>query len=126
MDRPFWIRIACIAAAVLMALVVLVGAKVIGQVNTLPPLAHKLQHFLYYGTMAGLVAIALGRRWLWLALLAVPFVGLLDEWHQLRVPGRNGSVLDWMVDGAGVVTALMLYLWVTRREPAVAPAKVQP
>ena len=121
MSKPLWIRIGCIAVAVLMAIAVLAGASAIGKVNNLPPLVHKIEHFLYYGTMAGLVAFALGRRFLWLALLAVPFVGLLDEWHQLRVPGRNGSAIDWMVDVAGVVVALGLYLWFTRSpRPALA------
>jgi len=92
-----------------MAAVLFVGARKIGVVNSVPPLAHKLEHFLYYGTMAGLVAIALGRRWMWVALLIVPLVGALDEWHQLSIPGRNGSPIDWMVDVTGVVVALYLY-----------------
>lgn len=96
-----------------MAAVLFVGARKIGVVNSVPPLAHKVEHFLYYGTMAALIAIALGRRWMWIALLIVPLVGALDEWHQLSVPMRNGSPVDWMVDLAGVVTALYVYHRVT-------------
>ena len=64
---------------------------------------------MYYGSMAFLLARGLGRRWFWIALLAVPLVGALDEWHQLYVPGRNSSVADWMVDALGTVFAVYVY-----------------
>jgi VanZ family protein len=100
-----------------MAAVLFVGAKGIGQVNSVPTLAHKVEHFVYYGGMAALLAYALGRRRMWIALLVVPLIGALDEWHQLGVPGRNGSVLDWMVDVAGALVAVyVVWRWTSRAE----------
>ena len=112
-----WIRGGCIAAALLMAATLFLGAHEIGRVNSVPPLGHKVEHFLYYGAMAFLIASGLGRRWFWIALLFVPLVGALDEWHQFYVPGRNASAIDWLVDVAGTGVAMWGYWrWVRRAE----------
>ena len=81
-----------------MAAFVLFGVYRIGQINLLPSWFHTIEHFFYYGVMAVLLAHGVGKRFLWIALLAVPLVGALDEWHQLYVPGRNASAFDWAVD----------------------------
>lgn len=109
MIKSKWIRGGCIAATFFMAATLFFGAHEIGKVNSVPHLFHKVEHFLYYGSMAFLLARGLGRRWFWIALLAVPLVGALDEWHQLYVPGRNSSVVDWMIDVAGAVVAVYVY-----------------
>src|SRR3954451_2489619 len=66
-----WFRRLCIVAACLMAVIVLVGAQGVGKVNHVPHWFHKVEHFFYFGTMAALLAHGLGRRWYWLALVAV-------------------------------------------------------
>ena len=104
-----WIRGGCIAAAIFMAATLFFGAHQIGKMNSVPPLLHKVEHFFYYGGMAYLIARGLGRRWFWIALLAVPLIGALDEWHQLYVPGRNCSVIDWMADVLGTIVAVYAY-----------------
>lgn len=38
-------------------------------------------------------------------LLAMTF-GLIDEWHQAFVPGREASGLDWTADAVGILLAL--------------------
>ncbi len=38
-------------------------------------------------------------------------VGILDEVHQLYVPGRDGSVSDVILDTAGILLALLLCSW---------------
>ncbi len=38
-------------------------------------------------------------------------VGILDEIHQLYVPGRDGSAGDVMLDTLGIILALILCLW---------------
>ena len=112
-----WIRGGCIAAAFFMAVTLFFGALEIGKINSVPHLLHRVEHFLYYGSMAFLLARGLGRRSFWIALLAVPLVGALDEWHQLYVPGRNSSVADWMVDALGTVFAVYVYYrWTGFRE----------
>ena len=109
MIKSKWIDGGCIAAAFLMATILFFGAHEIGKVNSVPHWFHKVEHFLYYGSMAFLLARGLGRRWFWIALLAVPLVGALDEWHQLYVPGRDASVYDWVADGAGTLAFVYAY-----------------
>jgi VanZ family protein len=99
-----------------MAAVLLLAAQGIGKVNAVPPIVHKLEHFLYYGGMAALLAFGVGRRRLWIPLLVVPLVGVVDEWHQFFTPGRNSSALDWTVDLLGVGVAVYVYYrWVAAR-----------
>jgi VanZ family protein len=46
------------------------------------------------------------------ALLAGAVYAASDEIHQLFVPGRQASVLDWALDVAGVVCGISaIYLW---------------
>lgn len=104
-----WIRGGCIAAAFFMAATLFLGAHEIGKINSVPHLIHRVEHFLYYGAMAFLLARGLGRRWFWIAPFAVALVGALDEWHQLYVPGRDSSVYDWMTDAAGATVAVFIY-----------------
>jgi VanZ family protein len=116
-----WIRGGCVAAAFFMAAVLFLGAKEIGKVNTLPPYVHKVEHFLYYGIMALLLAHGLGKRWFWIALLAVPLVGALDEWHQFYVPGRGSSAWDWLTDLVGAGVAVFAYRWMRKGRDGVRP-----
>jgi VanZ family protein len=104
-----WIRGCCIAATFFMAATLFFGAHKIAKVNAVPHLLHQVEHLLYYGGMAVLLARGLGRRWFWIALFAVPLVGALDEWHQLYVPGRNSSAYDWMIDATGAIVAVYIY-----------------
>lgn len=105
-----WIQGGCIAAAFFMAATLFIGAHEIGRLNTVPHLFHKVEHFFYYGAMALLFARGLGPRWFWMALLVVPLIGALDEWHQLYIPGRNGSVYDWLADVFGTVVFVYAYV----------------
>jgi len=104
-----WIRGGCIAAAFFMAAILLLGAHDIGKINEVPHWFHKVEHFIYYGIMALLLAHGLGRRWFWLALIAVSLVGVLDEWHQIYVPRRSASVWDWGVDAVAAAVAVWGY-----------------
>lgn len=54
--------------------------------------AKRLLSDLTASSVAGGVAIAI-------------LYGLSDEWHQLYVPGRDGSLSDVLADGAGAVLA---------------------
>ena len=109
MFRSKWIRGACIAAAVFMAVTLFAGAEQAGKTQLFPTPWDKVAHIIYYGTMAALLSHGVGRRWLWLPLVLVPLVGALDEWHQFYVPGRDASVFDWFADGAGTMIAVYLY-----------------
>jgi len=92
-----------------MAAVLLFDAERIGEINLVPNWLHKVEHFFYYGIMTVLVAHGVGRRFLWIALAVVPFIGALDEWHQYYVPGRNASAIDWMVDSVAALVGTYWY-----------------
>lgn len=112
-----WVRRGCVGAAVSMATFLFLGAKTAAQVPLFPPPFDKAAHFAYYGSMALLLAHGLGLRRLAVPLLLVPLIGALDEWHQLSVPGRDGSVWDWLADFLGAVTAVCVYrAWRERRD----------
>jgi len=65
-------------------------------------------------TAAPAVWTAEGRcppRWRWAvaAIVIAAVVASLDEWHQLFVPGRNGSPMDVLVDTIGAALAQVLF-----------------
>ena len=92
-----------------MAVTIFTGAEQAGQAHLFPPPWDKVAHFLYYGTMALLLAHGAGRRWLWIPLVLVPVMGAADEWHQMSVPGREASFFDWLADVAGASVAVYAY-----------------
>jgi len=86
----------------------------------------KTLHFIEYGLLAFLFYRAFrggrGPRW-WkkaglLALVSASAYGFLDELLQSYVPSRFGSPFDWVVDTAGVVTAIGLLAWMGGRRDA--------
>jgi VanZ family protein len=47
-----------------------------------------------------------------LTVLFCSFVGVLDEWHQLHVPGRSGGdVWDWLADTLGGFLGAHAVFW---------------
>ncbi|MEO8164989.1 MAG: VanZ family protein [Betaproteobacteria bacterium] len=99
-----------------MAAMLFLEADQAGQMPLLHYIPDKVLHFSYYGVMALVLAYGVGRRWMWIPLLVVPLIGVLDEWHQFYVPGRDTSVWDWVADVAGTAVALYIYArFATRR-----------
>jgi lipopolysaccharide/colanic/teichoic acid biosynthesis glycosyltransferase len=79
-------------------------------------LIRKSLHFIEYAVLCLLLyrAMRQGRkiRWkiswaAWAGVISVAY-GLLDESLQRLVPGRNGSLIDWAVDTAGVMAMLTI------------------
>ena len=73
----------------------------------------KVAHFGLYGVLGALVARAATlsgwpRRRLVAAWLVVIAGGVLDELHQLFMPGRECSALDWLMDATGAAAGLWL------------------
>lgn len=72
-----------------------------------------LVHAGLYGMLGLLLVRAVaaggwpGRR-LVLLLALVSVAAALDEVHQLFIPGRNGSAMDWVFDTTGVGAGLLL------------------
>ena len=48
-------------------------------------------------------------------LLIASFYGLIDELHQLLVPGRSADVLDWLADFLGSVLAVLIIKFLLER-----------
>ena len=88
-------------------------------------LIKKSGHALAYGFLAWLYLRALrdhfhGARLLYVVSMGLALVyGLSDEYHQTFVPGRNGSLWDVAVDGAGAGAAILLNWRRERQKEAV-------
>jgi VanZ family protein len=107
-ERVF--RALCLSAAIAMALFVLVGARKVGEVGSVPgPYLDKIVHGLYYGVMAVLVDRGFGGRLPVVAMAIAIAVGGADEVHQMSVPGREASVADWIADVMGAVVLTLLW-----------------
>lgn len=89
------------------------------------PASDKLEHFLGYGLLAGLLFWSLylwGARQIAVPVLAtLMFYGMIDEWLQmLPFVGRNCEFLDWCADMAGAATAVVIasaLVWWLNRTP---------
>jgi VanZ family protein len=87
---------------------------------TPPPLGFKAQdkvyHLLVYAIFAFLWLRAgvkdqpdYPRLVLWRCVLYVALFGILDELHQLFIPGRQADVLDAAADISGVLLGVFMY-----------------
>jgi VanZ family protein len=82
-----------------------------------PPWADKVVHFGMYG-MLGVLLARVGvlenwsRRRLVLTAVMVSLFGVLDELHQLFIPGRDAEVGDWLADTLGSASGFAVLLWV--------------
>jgi len=89
-------------------------AQTIPDFGALDILLKKGSHFLAYGLMAtlGMRATADFRRPLLWAIAITAVYAIFDEWHQTFVPGRNGRLVDVIIDCSGGLTAMiMLRYW---------------
>jgi len=71
-----------------------------------------------YGVLGFLVARAKAsaRRSALVAIVAAcSAFGALDEWHQLYIPGRSGSVDDWGADSLGGALGVAAFAAAARR-----------
>lgn len=76
---------------------------------------HPWDWFVHLG-MYGMLGLLLARvaaiggwpaRRLVVLLVVVSVAAALDEVHQLYIPGRNGSAMDWVFDTTGVVAGIL-------------------
>ena len=83
----------------------------------------KLFHFIAFGvlgflTMGAAKATSQGyKQWqLWLAILLVTLYGVLDEFHQYFVPGRNADHFDVIADMLGGMFGVwLMYLLISKK-----------
>jgi VanZ family protein len=84
------------------------------------PLQDKGVHFLEYAVLGLFMAHAVHSTWpvralrylaaIWLTVS----LGLVDELHQLYVPGRSADFLDLVADSVGAVVAVLAYAGLRR------------
>ena len=104
------VRVVSLSLAIGMAAFVLAGARQVGEMGSVPgPYVDKLVHAVYYGIMAILVDRGFGGRLPVVAMAIAIAVGGADEIHQMSVPMREASLLDWLADVTGAV--LLTLLW---------------
>jgi VanZ family protein len=84
----------------------------------------KIAHAVIYGVLCFLVwrafffqshSIFLRRHALMASVLFSCVYGVLDEIHQLYVPGRSSDPFDVVADGTGALVCVALLVWRTRR-----------
>jgi VanZ family protein len=79
----------------------------------------KIVHFIVFGILAVLTLRGLKHadnpliqnHFVWISILACIVFGGIDEIHQLFVPGRFGSVSDWIADILGIAGFSFVYLF---------------
>lgn len=84
----------------------------------------KVNHFLAFFVLGFFLNLALKyqnkyplpkKNILLYTVIIAAFYGLLDELHQLFVPGRSAEVLDWIADFLGAITGSFLAEYLYRR-----------
>ena len=107
-----------IAAAMLVLAMILNlffwGAQPVA-VNLLPTPWDKFLHGTTFAVLAcgiGLASGMQGSRELIIAISGALLIGILDEWHQVYLPGRHPSLDDLLADAIGSLSgAALLMLW---------------
>ena len=76
-------------------------------------LLKKGAHFVAYGILAILAyrAVKGRKRPFFTALLLSVLYAISDEFHQTFVPGRNGTLIDVLLDSSGALFGLWLFTW---------------
>nr|WP_067297766.1 VanZ family protein [Marinobacterium profundum] len=84
---------------------------------TLTPTMQNLLHIPAFAVLAVLFSHALPKTagWAVATLLITAGYGAYDEWFQLGVPGRYGSLTDWVLDLLGALFGVALYRYLSAR-----------
>ena len=106
-------RYSRVVAAVLLA--VITGALFIGgaqpfAVNLIPAPWDKFAHLALFALISAAIGLASGRSGARMVLLAVAgalLLGLVDEWHQGFLPGRNAGLDDLAADLLGALAGAL-------------------
>lgn len=82
-------------------------------VDKIEPYVRKLAHFSEYG-LGGVLFISLfstyewtDRRKITTSILIGIWYAIMDEIHQLMVPGRSGAIKDVYIDSLGITTGVI-------------------
>jgi VanZ family protein len=85
------------------------------------PVSQKVLHFCAYTWLALLALLAIIRRSLALLVaLSIILLGVALEFGQKLVPGRGFEVRDMFINGAGVLTGMVIGIFSRHIGPAVS------
>lgn len=109
---PLAVTVRWVAAtgALVLTLAILLGGRVPEAVQLMSRFSDKVLHALAYGLLAGCWCVALGGRRRALAIAIAVCTGLLDEWLQRSIPGRQSDVADLVADALGATVGAWLAL----------------
>ena len=103
-------------------LVLMTGALFIGgaqpfAVNLIPAPWDKFAHIALFAVISAAIGLASGRTGTSMVLLAVAgtlLLGLVDEWHQGFLPGRNAGLDDLAADLLGALAGALGLIYYRR------------
>ena len=82
-------------------------------VDKIEPYVRKLAHFSEYG-LGGVLFVSLFSTYTWTdrrkiatSILLGVWYAIMDEIHQLMVPGRSGALKDVYIDSLGIITGVI-------------------
>ena len=84
----------------------------------------KLNHFGAYGLLSVLLFLTMNfqtkypflkKNANWLTVLIASSYGVLDELHQMLVPGRSAEFLDWIADFSGSLLGVLIIQWLLKK-----------
>ena len=109
----FLSRYARVVAAALLAAIaaaLLIGGAQPYAVNLIPAPWDKFAHIALFALIGAAIGLASGRSGVRMVLLAVAgalLLGLVDEWHQGFLPGRNAGLDDLAADLLGALAGAL-------------------
>ena len=105
-----WRWLLALTAMLMVSLLFYLGAQPFA-VGLFPAPWDKLAHFLLFATLAALLWLATGGRRPLLLIGGLAVIGLIDEGHQARLPGRSMELADLLTDvAAASLTVFALQL----------------
>jgi len=108
------LRAACLGLACLILSLLYGMARQAGQVQLGD--WDKVAHAATYGMIAVLLTVALKPQRALFAAALTSLAGLIDELHQVTVPGRSADLKDWLADTIAAVAAVLLLRWFAARQ----------
>lgn len=84
-------------------------------VNLFPAPWDKLAHLVTYGIILIFSKLAFPQIKLQILLILTIFIGALDEFHQLYLPGRSAGLDDLLADTIGGLCAFLIIRYFTNK-----------
>lgn len=84
----------------------------------------KIEHFGAYGLLSAILYLnlffqekfkLLSKYPATFTIIVASLYGMLDELHQLFVPGRSADVIDWLADSIGAVLGVIIIRFILQK-----------